>query len=211
MKATLLLVVGVLLGGSTARADQCQWLDDRAVAARALRELENHPEIITLCEPCGEVAPGDPRRAEQIFVRPVDDHASEVMIDGVGVDLAYTYVRTSEQQYRNLAALAGCATDGVSPSLRVDPAAGGVLIRADQAPPPIMPGLPVTSMPPVAAPVPAAPTILVVSPPAPWWLMLLFGYGAVITTIAIWATWRATRQRPVHTPRATRLVNRRDP
>jgi len=137
----ILLVLAAMLAARSARADQCQWLADPEIATRAAHELASHPEIVAFCEPCGDAAPGAPRKATNVAVQQLGDHATSITIDGDSVDLAYTYVKTSERQYRNLAALAGCATSGVSPSLRVDAAtAAGVLIRAD-------PGAPAAAMP----------------------------------------------------------------
>ncbi|MEO7735196.1 MAG: hypothetical protein ABIY55_29850, partial [Kofleriaceae bacterium] len=134
MKAAIIAVIAVAAPAGLARADQCQWLDDPAIATRAQRELARHPDVIAFCEPCGDLAPGAPDTARSAVVQPLRDHAVSLVINGDSVDLAYLYVKTSEHQYRNLAALAGCPTRGVSPSLRVDAAtADGVLIRVDHA------------------------------------------------------------------------------
>ena len=207
MKVALLLVFAALLSAHPARADQCEWLDDASTARRAARELANHPEYVAFCEPCGDAAPGVPQRANKVAVRNVQDHA-EVEIDGETVDLAYIYVRTSDRQYRNLAMLAGCATTGVSPRLRVDSATPtGVLIRADRAAaPPAPAAAPVQDAPVPSAPAPERATIVFVESrdTSRGWLAyvaLVAGFGAI-------AAWRMARRRQSHVPRATRLTPR---
>ena len=201
----ILLVLAAMLAARSARADQCQWLADPAIATRAARELASHPEIVTFCEPCGDAAPGAPRKATNVAVQQLGDHATSITIDGESVDLAYTYVKTSERQYRNLAALAGCATSGVSPSLRVDAAtAAGVLIRADPgAPAAAMPAMP--AMSPPEPPAAAAPAIYVVSSSPSGWIGWLLGYSALFATLCALVMWRVARRRTAHVPRATKL------
>ena len=43
-----------------ARADQCQWLEDKQVADRAVAEVSRAGQIVSWCEPCGEKTPGAP-------------------------------------------------------------------------------------------------------------------------------------------------------
>lgn len=202
MKVALLLASAALLSARPARADQCEWLDDASIARRAARELANHPEFVAFCEPCGDTAPGVPQRANKVSVQSVQDH-TEVEIDGETVDLAYIYLRMSDRQYRNLAMLAGCATTGVSPRLRVDAATTtGVLIRADRvavAPP----AAPVQEPPVAIAQAPERSTIVFVESHdnGRGWLVyvaLAAGFGAI-------AAWRMARRRQAHVPRATRL------
>jgi hypothetical protein len=208
MKVALLLVSAALLSARPARADQCEWLDDASIARRAARELASHPEFVAFCEPCGDAAPGVPQRANKVSVRNVQDH-TEVEIDGETVDLAYIYLRTSDRQYRNLAMLAGCATTGVSPRLRVDSATpAGVLIRADRvAAPPAPPvAAPVQEAPVASAPAPERATIVFVEShdTGRGWLVyvaLAAGFGAL-------AAWRIARRRQSHVPRASRLTPR---
>jgi len=197
VKAAIIAAIAVAAPAGLARADQCQWLDDPAIATRAARELERHPEIIAFCEPCGDPAPGAPDRVRSVAVQPLRDRAVSLVVNGDSVDLAYLYVKTSVHQYRNLAALAGCPTRDVSPSLRVDPAtADGVLIRADRA------ALPAVTAAPAAPP----PTIVIVAatPPSP--ALLVLGGGAALAVLGGLALWLAARRRTGHVPRATRLA-----
>jgi hypothetical protein len=205
MKLALLLASAAVLAASPARADQCEWLDDASIARRAARELARNPEYVAFCEPCGDAAPGVPRRASKISVEAVDDH-TEVVIDGETIDLAYIYLRTSDRQYRNLAMLAGCPANGVSPRLRIDGAtATGVLIQADRAAtaPPVAT---VAELPEAIAPPAERATIVFVESrdTARSWLVyvaLLAGAGAI-------AAWRIARRRHAHVPRASKLTPR---
>jgi hypothetical protein len=118
-----------------ARADQCELLDDSEIALRAARILEPRgATIATLCQPCGELAPGAPVAVTSVAVQRRGGGWA-VEINGTPVDLAYVYVRTSPRRYDNLAVLAGCSASGVSPGLTVtDATSNGVLIRADWSP-----------------------------------------------------------------------------
>jgi hypothetical protein len=143
-------------GASLARAEPCTGPSDHAVAARAARELSNRARMIVFCEACGDAAPGRPVDVASVVVRPTGAGLAEVIVDGRPLDLATAFVQTSEVEYRNLALLAGCATTGSSPALRVDRAtATGVLIRAAgppaAAPPPIVGAAPRSSDPPAWA------------------------------------------------------------
>ena len=130
------IITGAVAGcawAATARADQCAVLDD-ATAARAVEALHRYPDIESLCEPCGDVAPAPPEQATRATAQRTSGGV-EVLVDGRPVDLAYTYVKTSSHRYENLAALVACPTTGVSPSLAIDDATStGVLIHASRAP-----------------------------------------------------------------------------
>lgn len=182
-----------------ARADQCQLVDD-AVAVRAEKALAGHPEVVAFCEPCGDRAPGEPVTVEHVATSRDTTGDYVVVVDKREVDLAYLYVQTSPAHYENVAALAGCPTSGVSPSLRVDDAtATGVMITADSTP--------VTPPPPVIQPPPITMTINKVAPTN--WLAILLACSA---TSALWAfaTMAILRRRRVAMrPRAVDLVDRR--
>jgi hypothetical protein len=211
VNAAIIAAVAVLAPAGLAHADQCQWLDDPAIATRAARELAGHPEIIAFCEPCGDLAPGAPHTARSVVTQPLRDRAVSLVVDGDSVDLAYLYVKTSAHQYRNLAALAGCPTRDVSPSLRVEAAtADGVLIHADHAamapsaPPVIAAPPPAVSATPRAVTAPPTTIVIVASAP-PSLALLILGGGATLAILGSLALWLAARRRPRHVPRATRL------
>jgi hypothetical protein len=191
-----------------ARADQCAVLDD-ATAARAVDVLRRYPDVLSFCEPCGDVAPGVPTRIVHASARRIT-HGAVVVLDERSVDLAYTYVQTSSHRYENLAALVACPTSGVSPSLAIDDATTtGVLIHADPTPvryPPHV--VAATPSPPIAPPqlvAAPAPTIYVVAPPASPGV----GWDVVITacgvTTGLWWLGAGLRRRRTMRPRATDL------
>jgi hypothetical protein len=207
VKTAIIVTLAALLlaAPAVAHADQCQWIDDPAIATRAVRELTSHPEIIAFCEPCGDVAPGAPRTAASVTIQRVDDRAVELVVNGDSVDLAYLYVKTSARQYRNLAALAGCPTTGVSPSLQVEAAtSAGVLIRADNRA--LVTRAPAAVTPTPDVPVAAVPTVVIVSSAPSIGIMLLLACGAPLALLGGLALWLATRRRPLHVPRASRLT-----
>lgn len=196
-----------------AYADQCAVLDE-ATAARAVDALRRHPDIVSFCEPCGEVAPGVPDRVTNVAARHTGG-GFEVWVDGRPVDLAYTYARTSSHRYENLAALAACPTTGVSPSLAIDDAsATGVLIHADPGPvhrerfvEPALAAAPLPLAPPAAAPPAAAPApaIYIVTPGSgsqiAWDAVML----ACCLTLGAWWLGAGLRRRRAMRPRATDL------
>ncbi len=138
MKALLAIpLLLVTLVPALAHADQCALVSDE-VATRALAVLQDHPNVVAYCEPCNDRAPGEPHRLDHLAKqRGTTDGPNnyEITIDKREVDLAYTYVQTQPSRYENLAALAGCVTSGVSPSLVVNDASDrGVMITASDAP-----------------------------------------------------------------------------
>jgi hypothetical protein len=217
------------LCGGVVRADQCAWLGEAEVAARAARELARSPTIVELCEPCGQLAPGAPERVDSIAVRPVDGGAHEVVVNGRALDLAYTFIPIASRQYRNLALLVGCPATGVSPGLRVEEStASGVLIVADgvhrlAAPshalsaPELMPApgawasLAPGQLAASAGAAPAAPAQVIVhlaAPPVPsGWIAALLACGAAIAGGVCWGAVAilARRRRRTLLPRATGL------
>lgn len=221
MKAIVFVcVASAALVPAQALADQCEWVSARE-AARAEEILAKHPTIVRLCEPCGQTVPDVPRQATS-----VDVHATrtagyhEVRVDGEAIDLAYTYVQTSPARFENLALLAGCPADGISPTLRVtaEPS-GGILITTDTVPvtPVLAEPPPVASAAPAPAPeaaVPAATTSRhtiyekVVVTRAPRWLPVALALaagggaslGAALTMLAL-----MLRRRRAMRPRASEL------
>jgi hypothetical protein len=202
------------LGATSAHADQCAWVDG-AVAARAARAITRHPSLVDFCQPCGDEAPGAPRQVTDATVRPVEGDFSEVVVDGQGIDLAYSYVRTAPDRFDNLAELAGCPATGVASSLRVDPATTtGVLIRPDDTvtppagthfatPPPPLP----SPSPAVAAPGPVY--NVSVAPMIPGWILVLIASGAtVVAGLSLVLVGLAFRRRRADLPRALALVDR---
>lgn len=206
MKIWIVPISLALLGG-TARADQCEWVEP-AIAQKARALLEKQPKVISFCEPCGDKAPGEPAVAHAIDIRVPERGLEEVYINGTGVDLAYTYVKTDDGHYRNLALLAGCPATDVSPSLAVDAETpNGVLITADDQalppPPPVAPVIPTVAIAPVPPPPPAPPAVYVYSTTThdvPWLaLAVAAGAGALggsLMTLLVLGIRRRRDMRP---------------
>jgi hypothetical protein len=195
MKA--LFALFILLVPALARADQCELVSDE-VATRALAVLKDHPNVISYCEPCNDQAPGEPHRLDHLAKQRDTAGDYAVTIDKREVDLAYTYVQTSPSRYENLAALAGCVTSGVSPSLIVNDASDrGVLITASDRP----------VAPAVTPPVAPAITYVVAAEDHTWLIAAM-----CLGTSAIWASamlFLLRRRRALAMkPRAIHLVDR---
>ncbi len=140
MRALLsILVATAALGSSVASADQCQLVDSQ-VATRAAELARKSSSVIEFCEPCrGGVQRGP------FSIGKVEIKDRQVEINGVAVDLAYTFLHTSGGEYTNLALAAGCPAHGVSRTLRST--------QRPQAPPaplaPPSPRVPAAPRPPV--------------------------------------------------------------
>lgn len=112
MKQLLIILTMVL--STSAFADQCAYVS-KAEAQKALTIVLDAEELQSFCEPCGEL------RATTTVVKSIGisdvnyDNYWELQVNGVGVDLAYTYVNGV-----NLSKLVGCYSDGVSTSIRKD-------------------------------------------------------------------------------------------
>jgi hypothetical protein len=202
-----LVAVGVL--GGTARADQCQWVDE-AAAAKAQAILASSPKIIAFCEPCGDTVPGIPEVASRVEVVTPEAGYRELYLNGSkrGIDLAYTYVQTSQRQYSNLAALAGCEASDVSPTLEVsEETESGVLITASDRPVAKVRAATPTLTPTQAA-APPSPAVYVYSTTVhemPWLAIALAVGGGAVSGAMLMLWLVATRRRRAMRPRAVEL------
>jgi|ERR1019366_6301807 hypothetical protein len=93
------LVVGVVLVGGYASADQCT----NASATKsqwewAKRHVRSAPSVLSFCQPCNDKAP-----------RLWSGHHLDTE------DLAYLYVQVGDDSFANLASMVGCPTTGVAP------------------------------------------------------------------------------------------------
>ncbi|RMH44511.1 MAG: hypothetical protein D6689_02120 [Deltaproteobacteria bacterium] len=186
MPVAVAVCAGALAAAPAARADQCAWVEPE-VAARARHIVARNPNWLPWCEPCGEPAPGTPRRAQSVVERPVDHGDWQLFVDDEPVDLAYTFVEVAPGRFDNLARLAGCAAFGVSEHVRVDRVTPtGVLLAGSPAPPPAV----VEADPPAVCPAAAASVPVDRGPPAPpvpAWLMALAWTGALVLGGAVGA------------------------
>ena len=209
---TLTISIVLAVAGGTAYADQCEWVEP-GVAAKAQQALANQPKVIAFCEPCGDKAPGVPEVASNVSLATPGAGYKEVWINGLGRDLAYTFVQTSPAHYQNLAKLAGCEATGVSPSLTVgDESRDGVLITASTTPVPTPPHAvetPVIRSLSVIEPTPAPPLQIVVvqiQQQLPWLAIVLAGVSGFAASLAGVIAFAAARRRKraMH-PRAMNL------
>lgn len=210
-----LIPISLAILGGTARADQCQWIDD-AAASKARAILEASPKLLAFCEPCGDQVPGVPEVASRVEVRTPAPGHRELFVNGSarGIDLAYTYVQTSPRQYANLAVLAGCHASDVSPTLAVsEETPSGVLITASDAPVTMQPA--VTKAP---APAPMTPAAASGWAPSfglhvhtttvhavPWLVIALAASGGALSGAMLALVVVAARRRRAMHPRAVEL------
>ena len=103
-----------LLCGS-AFADQAAWIS-KQYADAAVEVLGRQKEFRFFCEPCGDAAPAAPTAITNIALDKVSDDEWEVKVNGLGIDLAYTYVR-ERGVWVNLALLLDVPVQDVSPLL----------------------------------------------------------------------------------------------
>ena len=190
------------LVASTAHADQCEWVHD-GVAQRAQQLLAKHPTVIQFCEPCGEQAPGTPIEARTVASTRPQAGFQQLQINGQAIDLAYTYIKTSGTTYANLARLAGCPADGVSPTLAVaDETAHGVLITASDQP------VSIASEPAAPrVPMPIAPVYVysTTTERLPWLALVLAVAAGFVLGAATPRAIAAVRRRRTMQPRASEL------
>lgn len=104
-KAALVLLT---IFGAMAFADQCAYIT-KTQAFSAAKVLRKGANVQLFCEPCGET------KSTSVFVETVEvrktgyDNYFQVLINGQGIDLAYTYVNG-----RNLGLAIGCDATNVS-------------------------------------------------------------------------------------------------
>lgn len=119
----LLAVLAVLAVPSLALADQCAWVSAQQ-ARDAAKAAVSGRKYIDYCEPCGDqIGRVRAKVIETVSVKEASDGTSrELFVNGDAKDLAYVFVQTSEgaSGFENLAALAGCRTEGVSAKVELD-------------------------------------------------------------------------------------------
>lgn len=114
MKAKLLLVLLVLGFAATAQADQCA-LTDAEPMAKVLNHIKPNSVYVEFCEPCGDkdFYSQEQKTVKSIKVELEKDYWS-LSLNNVGVDLAYTFVKTQDGSFVNLSKLADCPSSDVS-------------------------------------------------------------------------------------------------
>ena len=197
MKA--LLVLPFLLVPALAHADQCELVSDE-VATHALAVMHGHPNVIEYCEPCGDKAPGEPHQIDHLAKQRDTDGYFAVTLDKREVDLAYEYVQTAPSKYENVAALAGCPTSGVSPTLEVSDASDkGVLILPSETP--------VAQAAPPPAPAPTVTYVLQEDHVS--WIAILAACGLSSALWALTILLLRRRRTLAMRPRAIEMIDRK--
>lgn len=107
-----LAIIVLLALSAHAMADQCQIMS-KAAAKRAELLVKNNSEIVELCQPCGEKV----RDAKVKVVRSSKLEGTELIINGKGADMAYTYIKVAPNMYVNVAKVVGCPASDVSDSI----------------------------------------------------------------------------------------------
>lgn len=116
------LMLGCTIGYSLvlclpAFADQCSYIK-KEQAISAISRLDINQTIYKLCEPCGEKDPQSVK-VQHLSMEKVDyQDYWQVKVNGDGIDLAYVFVDSGvEDNFMNLAAIANCPAQSVSPVL----------------------------------------------------------------------------------------------
>jgi hypothetical protein len=122
MSRSLVCCVAVAVwmsGVSVAYADQCEWVDE-AVAQKAVALIREAGAVVEWCQPCGEEKPGPPRPVTSVEMHNVDDGRSRaIAVNGKDEDLAYLYVRSGSDTWRNASKSSGCPSTGVTSEFRL--------------------------------------------------------------------------------------------
>lgn len=120
-----ILLTLILLLSVSARADQCEW-NSPSDAKSAVELIKLHNEIMFWCQNCYEEKPSAITQVESARAPKVNDEYNigkgkpfryvVVTVKGkeVGLDLAYTYIRTASDIFTNLSHLTGCPSEGAT-------------------------------------------------------------------------------------------------
>jgi hypothetical protein len=176
---------------------------------RAIDLIRDYGEVIEYCEPCGDLAPGEPLRVSQ----PARVHRSAgrtvLVVEGREMALEHTYVRTEPGWFRNLALLVGLEAGDQPPSLRVRRATdtGELITPSREAPPPLTLQARTELATPAAVATPETVLIHVHQAGPPWIALaaLALSGTAVTGLLALLVAARARRRRTV-LPRAIGLA-----
>ncbi len=101
----------------TALADQCSYIS-KEQALNAIARLDIDQNLYFLCEPCGEKMP-QLTKINHLSMEKVDyEDFWQIEVNHEGIDLAYVFVDSGvENNFVNLAAIANCPAQSVSPVL----------------------------------------------------------------------------------------------
>lgn len=114
MKAIFLGLGLALLCQIPALADQCSYVSKQQAIA-ALERLKVGQNMYKFCEPCGETSPQTVKINSLSATTVNYQNYWQVKVNNAGIDLAYTYVNSSNgNRWINLAAAIDCPARGVS-------------------------------------------------------------------------------------------------
>jgi hypothetical protein len=112
MNKTIITGIGLAMAliAANAIADQCQALT-KVQATEAAKLIKIDDTVFSFCVACGDKKP-TPIKVTSIAVTSSQSYW-ELSLNGKGVDLAYTYVKTSSTRATNLAGMVGCQASDV--------------------------------------------------------------------------------------------------
>ncbi|NJK41173.1 MAG: hypothetical protein HC934_07130 [Acaryochloridaceae cyanobacterium SU_2_1] len=107
----------ILCLAPAAYADQCSYVS-KSQAIAAFNAINLGQNIYHFCENCGDRSPKT-EKVQSLSVANTTTSDWQVLVNGKGIDLAYTYIeyRNDAQQRLNLALLAACPASGFTPLL----------------------------------------------------------------------------------------------
>ena len=103
---------------STSMADQCVY-NSKATATKAAElvslSIANAGGILNLCQLCGTNSPEEMGASQvEVVTSEGPETLYSVAVDGLEIDLAYTYVNINENTWVNLGVLSSCEATSVS-------------------------------------------------------------------------------------------------
>lgn len=113
MKKFFIVILATL--SFSAFADQCSYISN-TMAKRGALLLSPGAEIAEVCEPCGD-APYVTSTTKVKSVEVIDtgyENYKQVVVNGKGLDLAYTFVKVAPSKFLNVAKVIGCKAQDVS-------------------------------------------------------------------------------------------------
>ena len=125
MKLHVVAIAGLTtLSAANAHADQCAYVSKKVADAGA-KVIKAAQSTASFCQPCGDTLPGKRVKVETVEVRQVPPMTKsgpiyfEVLVNGVGVDLAYTYAQRGKDKsnphtLENVGLKVNCGAQGVS-------------------------------------------------------------------------------------------------
>lgn len=121
-----------LLVPVTAHADQCA-LNAYDVADRAAALIKRSGRVLEYCASCGDTAPG-----RSFLVNSVASNRGHVSVNGSDVDLAYLYVETGTNEFRNVGLMTRCGARQVAEFIRNGTPTAPTSSYSPPRPPPVV-------------------------------------------------------------------------